>query len=328
MAQTVPCPICTNPAEAIAPKDDRQEIFCPRCGVYKATGSLLAVIGTTPLGEPQRAYASSWIRERTPATPADGSPPFVVTSEHHDVLRTVRPPSVPEQADRLFAEIRRRTPMVGQTVTIRYDDLMYQAVSWSANADELYFLSAAYLVDERNFIQPFVDTNPARPLIGRISPGGWEYLQTGGARARTQGFIAMWFDPATAELRELGIKPAIEAAGYRAFLVDESLRNRSIDSEIVANIRRSRFMIADLHYGSSVPRGSVYFEAGYAMGHNIPVYWTCHEDDLVKKLIHFDVRQYVFTAWGKDPWEMFARKLASIIEANEGEGPFKAPNRP
>jgi len=158
-----------------------------------------------------------------------------------------------------------------------------------------------------------------------IQPTGWQVLDQ--LRSPNQsvdhGFIAMWFSDATLDLREKGLKPAIRMAGYRSFLVDESLKNRSIDSEIVANIRRARFLIADLHAGGPVPRGSVYFEAGYAMGHKIPVYWTCQQDDLDKKHIAFDVRQYVFTPWGKDPWDAFAKKLSSIIEANEGAGPLK-----
>ena len=39
-----------------------------------------------------------------------------------------------------------------------------------------------------------------------------------------------------------------------------------IDDEIVAEIRRSKFIIADFSHGSDGARGGVYFEAGFAHG--------------------------------------------------------------
>jgi hypothetical protein len=133
----------------------------------------------------------------------------------------------------------------------------------------------------------------------------------------------MWFHGTTNELRDRGLKPAIEAAGYRPFVVNESLQNKPIDAEIIATIRGSRLLVADLHCGDAGERGGVYFEAGYAMGHGISVFWTCHQEDLDQNRIHFDVRQHVFATWGPDPWDLFVKRLASFIEANEGPGPLR-----
>jgi hypothetical protein len=55
--------------------------------------------------------------------------------------------------------------------------------------------------------------------------------------------------------------------------------------EIISQIRRSKFLIADF----TGHRGKVYFEAGLAMG--LPVFWTCRRDDLDK--LHFDMRSEV-----------------------------------
>ena len=43
------------------------------------------------------------------------------------------------------------------------------------------------------------------------------------------------------------------------------------------------------------PRGGVYFEAGFALGLDIPVIWTVHKPQLEQ--IHFDARQYNFIAY-------------------------------
>jgi nucleoside 2-deoxyribosyltransferase len=63
-----------------------------------------------------------------------------------------------------------------------------------------------------------------------------------------------------------------------------------IDGEIIAEINRLTFMIADF----TGHRGGVYFEAGIAMGLNVPVIWTCRKDDIAN--LHFGIRQYNCTA--------------------------------
>jgi hypothetical protein len=56
---------------------------------------------------------------------------------------------------------------------------------------------------------------------------------------------------------------------------------------MISQIRRSKFLIADF----TGHRGGVYFEAGYAMGLGLPVFWTCRRDDLDK--LHFGIRSEV-----------------------------------
>jgi nucleoside 2-deoxyribosyltransferase len=65
-------------------------------------------------------------------------------------------------------------------------------------------------------------------------------------------------------------------------------------SQIIADIRRSKFLIADF----TGHRGGVYFEAGFALGLGLPVIWTCRKEELDK--LHFDIRQYNFIDWETD----------------------------
>ena len=44
-----------------------------------------------------------------------------------------------------------------------------------------------------------------------------------------------------------------------------------IDDEIIGEIRRSRFLVADFTHGDKGARGSVYYEAGFAYGLGLPV---------------------------------------------------------
>lgn len=117
----------------------------------------------------------------------------------------------------------------------------------------------------------------------RLSARGWaklEATQRGGVNSR-YGFVAMWFSDTTDPAFARGIEPAIRRAGYEPVRIDRVEHNRKIDDEIIANIRRSRFIVADFTCGTindgvqehPVPRGGVYFEAGYAMGLGIEVIW-------------------------------------------------------
>ncbi len=106
---------------------------------------------------------------------------------------------------------------------------------------------------------------------------------------------------------------------YKPFRIDQKEHNRKIDDEIVAEIRRSRLVVADFTQGDDGARGGVYYEAGFAHGLNIPVIFTCRKDVLNK--IHFDTRQYNHIVW-ETPVEL-RQRLAARISAEIGDGPGK-----
>jgi hypothetical protein len=89
------------------------------------------------------------------------------------------------------------------------------------------------------------------------------------------------------------------------------------DDEIISQIRKSRFLVADF----TGHRGGVYFEARFAMGLGMPVFWTCRKDDLPH--LHFDIRQYNCIDWA-DPADLAVR-LRRRIEAVIGAGPISVP---
>ena len=134
-----------------------------------------------------------------------------------------------------------------------------------------------------------------------------------------QAFVAMWFDDSMQATYEKGIAPAIRDAGYKPLRIDQKEHLKKIDDAIIAEIRRSRFLVADFTQGDDGARGGVYYEAGFAHGLNIPVIFTCRAD--VIDDVHFDTRQYNHITW-KSPDEL-REKLARRISATIGDGPFK-----
>ena len=129
----------------------------------------------------------------------------------------------------------------------------------------------------------------------------------------------MWFDESMESAWEQGIKPAVEDSGYKPLRIDRKEHLNKIDDEIIAEIRRSRFIIADFTHGDEGARGGVYYEAGFAHGLNIPVIFTCRKDALKK--VHFDTRQYKHIVW-KEPKDL-RHQLEISICAVIGDGPFR-----
>jgi nucleoside 2-deoxyribosyltransferase len=151
--------------------------------------------------------------------------------------------------------------------------------------------------------------------------GGWNEIDklTAPTNDFSQAFVAMWFDPTMDEAYSVGIEPAVRANGYKALRIDNKEHVNKIDDEIIAEIRRSRFLIADFTCAPKDIRGGVYYEAGFAQGIGIPVIWTCSkhaENDL-----HFDTRQYAHIMW-ETPKELF-EKLKNRIGAVLGNGPLQ-----
>ncbi len=133
----------------------------------------------------------------------------------------------------------------------------------------------------------------------------------------SQAFVAMWFDDEMNEAWAKGFRPGIEEAGYEAVRIDKKDYNDKIDDEIIAEIRRSCFVVADFTHGKKGARGGVYYEAGFAHGMGIGVIFTCRKDNLNE--VHFDVRQYNHIVWNSE--DELKTNLKNRIVATLGEGP-------
>lgn len=153
---------------------------------------------------------------------------------------------------------------------------------------------------------------------GRLTIHGYDLV----AEQRTnvdssQAFVAMWFDGSMSEPYDKGIDPAIKEAGFKPLRIDQKEHINKIDDEIIAEIRRSRFVVADFTHGKDGARGGVYYEAGFAQGLNLPVIFTCRKDAVDE--LHFDTNHYNHIVW--ETPEDLRQQLKNRILAVIGEGP-------
>lgn len=73
-------------------------------------------------------------------------------------------------------------------------------------------------------------------------------------------------------------------------------RLRLIDDRMRVEIRRSRFMLADLTHSNN----GAYWEAGYAEGLGIPVIYTCKKAVFDERKSHFDTNHHLTVMWHGD----------------------------
>ena len=241
--------------------------------------------------------------------------PEVTLSDIEEAKRK-RPLPVYTRADRLLQCIAEQVPM-GDIFT----RVSGSPLAWSESVtgrDQEVILD--YLVHNNRIVtgQTIDESDPEdlEYTYYKVTLEGHHHLETLSTISDTaQAFIAMWFDPSMDGVYENGIRPAIEATGYTPLRIDQKEHNNKIDDEIIAEIRRSRFVVADFTHGDDGVRGSVYYEAGFAYGLDIPVIYLSREgSDLA-----FDTRQYAHIMW-KDTDEL-SDQLQNRILAVIGEGP-------
>jgi hypothetical protein len=185
--------------------------------------------------------------------------------------------------------------------------LELQASAYSPSADDLRtlfkILESERLIEDKQNIS-FILT--AKGLLAAE-----DMAATGAPSA--QGFVAMSFETSLNEAWSNGFDPAIRSAGFRPFRIDAKDYVGGITDEIMTEIRRSRFVVAD--YTGQV--NGVYFEVGFALGLGLTVIPTCRSEEI--GALHFDIRHLNTLLW-KTPQEL-ATNLQKRIRAVVGIGP-------
>jgi len=322
MSNNGTCPIWGTPAERSRDRNrDGENVISSRAGGrYFISGTAKAVVGNSD--DTVKARLTTWIIDQN--SPDTHFPE--ITYEIIEQVRQRPPLPVHERADRLLKYLTQEAPGIGNSVSFQLNDEEDTVVqkmlarTESINpSKELHFLLTA--LSERKWTEKkeFL-SRTGTPIITVEGYTRLAELATKHVNS-SQGFVAMWFDDSMTEAYENGIGPGIEDAGYSPRRIDEKPHVNKIDDEIIAEIRRSRFVVADFTHGDTGHRGGVYYEAGFAHGLGIPVFFTCRKDVLDK--IHFDTRQYNHIVW--ETHEDLRKQLADRISRVIGDGPNKTP---
>ena len=261
-----------------------------------------------------------------------GTPEPEVTYDMIQLAKNAQPIPANERADRLLRHIVDKNPDIAIPATlVRQLDhhesphlsSTYSAMAWSESTTlrEVEFL-LEYL-SELNYVN---HETILRSRHVTVTVQGHSHVASRLTSTNSsQAFVAMWFNDSMDAVYNHAFAPAIQAAGYEPYRIDRDNFLNKIDDEIIAQIRQSRFLLADFtHEPEGSVRGSVYFEAGFAHGLGIPVIFTAHEDaDL-----HFDTRQFPHILWKPTDLNALKQELTNrLLALSElGRGPHAPPH--
>jgi hypothetical protein len=294
------CLICKTEGATLSPDGGGIRVACRQCRLFSISGTAEAVV-------------QSWSHEKCAWLSGRARRHWIATKRHYkvtsDLLDTVDGPELVRVLDKqnaLLADIAADSKAPGDEIERGSSDRV--AID-AVNLNELIYHRQSLV--ERGLLK-FV--NSAGWVV--ITAQGWEHLEQlrfpiGGNRS--DFFVAMSFDPSLVRIFKNGIEPGAADAGYNAKRVDSIDHNDKIDDRIIAGIRASFGLIADV----TTRNAGAYFEAGFALGLGRPVVWTVRADDLDK--LHFDTRQFRHIVW-KDEADLRSQ-LAAHLLAIFGRGP-------
>jgi len=288
-------------------------------GAYRIASSVIEETRSLPVTD--KAKLTTWIVDQHRA----GTLEPMINSEVLEHVAGRRSLTYRERVDRYFLMLRAHDRGLGRSIRL-FGNQDATTAKWKGIASA--WLEVGEAGELSALVQALKDADLLRDDQSdslTLSAKGLERLDTlefAGADS-SQGFVAMWFSPTMDAAYRDGFETAIVDNGYRALRIDQKEHINKIDDEIIAEIRRSRFVVADFtcelveqgDQSSAIPRGGVYFEAGFAQGLGIPVIWTVREDCI--EHVHFDTRQYAHIVWS-DPADLRAKlrnRIGAVIGA-------------
>lgn len=276
------CTLCSADANVIRSNYGVGEfVNCSRCGDYRISHIVADSVGL-PFQEQKKISLVSYLVRGL----QKGSERPELTGDFFKALEQRNLPSPTEIIDNLllwFGNSTREEP--GTLFKIDYNDVGLQATIGVVSASEITWildnLAAQGMVS--------VPTPAYGEVYGNLTIAGWtawEHLVRG-RRASNFSFFARRFENEELDrVYEECLRPAVLKTGYELRTVAQ--KAGSIDAVMEDEIRRCRFLIADLTNHNA----GAYWEAGFAEGLGKPVIYICK----VGVETHFDTnhRQTVF----------------------------------
>jgi len=282
------CPICGRAdaeilfkLEITNPDNSKTYCNCPRCFEFVIVNNR-SDLARNPEESKLKPYLAFYLRRHQ-----SGVQPQITISNWKELALAEKAVTVPQKLERLLQLIADRTEVPGEAVHIdrEIDAPLFNALS----ANEVNYLLKS--LQDSQFVDLSAD------IAAKMKVKGWQQLMPSPGSGGIPGtcFVAMSFDPALNSVFDEAIYPAAKDCGFEANRIDKKPTNGDINDHILAEIKKSQFVIADFTRHSP----GVYFEAGFARGLGREVIWCCQETDF-KGRSHFDVNHYGHILWSNN----------------------------
>lgn len=218
-------------------------------------------------------------------------------------VKNVPPPSPAVQAENLILWLGSFQPIPGEHTDV---EMAHRAIV-GALSDHNFFWLVDTLI-KMGLLDGDLHSGGASVTLSFSGWEAYERLQRESPRQTRRAFMAMLYgEPFLDTVFVTCFKPAVARTGFDLVRLDEKPHAGLIDDRLRLEIRRSRFLIADLTRGSH----GAYWEAGYAEGLGKPVIYTCKKDDF--KDAHFDTNHLHTVIWEESDLTSAGDRLALTI---------------
>jgi hypothetical protein len=239
--------------------------------------------------------------------------PLVTTHFAKSVVEQGRLPDAEERLENVILFLGRTLPEPGATTNLLASPMRAEigCVTEDASGWVLKNLHDLGLVSG---IETRAVNAPHQLIDATLTVAGWNtyrQLLGGGAKSK-RAFMAMKFgDDLLDDVFANCFKTACERAGFNLFRLDDEPKAGLIDDRLRLEIRRSKFLIADLSHANP----GAYWEAGFAEGLGRPVIYTCRKDVFDDPLSrpHFDTNHHLTVTWDPANLADAGNKLTTAI---------------
>ena len=330
------CPIWGTTAEVYPQVGRAQAVISPRTGGdYRVSFEALIEIGKDDFGNREKARLTTWLVDRR----REGTKCPEINQKVIENIRINKNLQFTQKKKRFFDYLIYLNICIGENVQLTELSAEGRSVDYSPRLElwrKLNEISAWIESSNDDEVEKFLklmhDSGyikyDSEKHIFDLTAAGWEKFeeyQSDGAISN-QIFVAMWFGGTTDvekmnNLFEEGIEKGILDCdlGLKALRIDKVEHDEKVCDQIIAEIRRSKLVVADFTCPSFTVdekkhhevRGNVYYEAGFAKGLGIPVIFTCNKKSEVA--MQFDTRQYNHILW--ENHAELAEKLKQRIRA-------------
>ncbi|MFH0736098.1 MAG: hypothetical protein V1773_16710 [bacterium] len=312
------CPICHEKQIIIDPLSKTERIYklnCPVCGKYEIDKITMVVIENNFTDDTAFAY-SFWICHHQLKN--NGYVSF--NSKIKDSIEIpFITPKPQEQANNFLLWFGEKFENSGE-----YDKEIYiELKKLKPIIGTKSILGVGFIVEylrEQSYILtnniPINESSGGHNLSVKLTFKGWErYFELQKVNKESK-LVFMAMDFKTEAIKKIYtevIKEAVEQTGFKIRRLDENPVAGLIDDKLRLEIKRSKFLIADLTDANN----GAYFEAGYAEGLGLQVIYICEESvfNNKNKSTHFDTNHHLTVTWKDEPEALkhFADKLKNTI---------------
>lgn len=302
------CPICTLEGVEECSARDKYQYRCMRCGSFDVSTTAKGMLSQSIAeNDRQRAVLSHAIRKMQ----RDVDWPLLSSDLLRKILKNNLLPKPAEQADNLLLWLGDAAEASDSFVTIDCETL--QAIIGGLHVESVYYV-ANHLLNQKLISFERTDRSKTTPpLKFQLTFYGWEQferLKKDSVDSRTV-FMAMKFDdPELNRVVDEVFRPAVAATGFQLLVLTDVPRAGLIDDRLRVEIRRSRFLIADITHKNL----GAYWEAGFAEGLGKPVIYTCKKEAFDAGASHFDTNHHLTVIWRSD-LKTVAEDLKATIRA-------------